>query len=177
MRHQLILGGTRSGKSLLAEQLAEGSELEVHYVATAEAGDGSMAARIAKHREQRPASWPLIEEPFELSSVIAEMANPNRLLLIDCLSLWLTNWLLKDDRAAWQAQKAAFLFALEQASGPVILVSNETNMGVVPMGELSREFCDQTGLLHQQVAKRCDRVVLAIAGLPQVLKGPALPIE
>ena len=170
----LILGGVRSGKSRLAERLALESRLPVTYIATATGDDAEMRARIAAHQERRPDHWQVVEEPLQLASVITQHAREERCLLVDCLTLWLTNWLLHPQVARLDAERAAFLSALSQAAGKLILVSNETNMGVIPMGELSRRYCDEAGQLHQAVAQCCDQVVLTAAGLPLVLKGEPL---
>ena len=171
---QLILGGARSGKSALAERLAADSGLPVTYIATATAGDAEMAARIEQHRERRPPGWETVESPLELADAIWRHGGEARCLLVDCLTLWLTNWLLAEDEAGYRRARAALLDALDASPGEIILVSNETGAGVVPMGALSRRFVDEAGWLHQAVARRCDRVIFTIAGLPQVLKGEPL---
>jgi len=170
----LILGGARSGKSRLAEQLAVASGLAVTYIATSQPLDGEMNERVRLHRERRPAEWGLIEEPLGLAAVLRAEAAPGRCLLVDCLTLWLTNLLLQDDPQRLCEERDALLDCLEQLPGTLILVSNETGLGVVPMGELTRRYVDAAGLLHQAVAERCERVVLTVAGLPLMLKGPAL---
>ncbi|MDE2389898.1 MAG: bifunctional adenosylcobinamide kinase/adenosylcobinamide-phosphate guanylyltransferase, partial [Betaproteobacteria bacterium] len=152
----LILGGVRSGKSRLAERLAAESGLPVTYIATATGDDAEMRARIAAHRVRRPGHWQVIEEPLQLASVLAQHAREERCLLIDCLTLWLTNWLLHPQAVRFGIERTAFLNALSQATGKLVLVSNETNMGVIPMGELSRHYCDEAGQLHQAVAQHCD---------------------
>ena len=168
---ELILGGARSGKSALAQQRAQSSGLRVTYIATATAGDGEMAARIQRHQLERPAEWDLIEEPVALAEVLRQSAAPNRCLLVDCLTLWLSNLLGFATESELQQQRQALLDLLPQLPGHIILVSNEINMGVVPMGELSRRFCDEAGWLHQALAQQCQRVTLTVAGLPLVLKG------
>ena len=172
--HSLILGGARSGKSRLAEQLAETSGLPVTYIATSQPLDGEMNERVRLHRERRPAHWGLVEEPLALADVLYAEAAEGRCLLIDCLTLWLTNLLMLDDPERLAAERDALLDCLEQLPGSLVLVSNETGLGVVPMGELTRRYVDHAGLLHQAVAERCQRVVLTVAGLPLMLKGPAL---
>ena len=172
--HQLILGGARSGKSRLAEKLASDSALEVIYIATSQPLDGEMNARVVHHRERRPAEWGLIEEPLELARVLRENANAERCLLVDCLTLWLTNLLMLDDPARLAQEREALLECLATLPGEVLLVSNETGMGVVPLGELTRRYVDEAGWLHQALAERCQRVVLTVAGLPLTLKGSAL---
>ncbi|TBU97330.1 bifunctional adenosylcobinamide kinase/adenosylcobinamide-phosphate guanylyltransferase [Stutzerimonas kirkiae] len=171
---ELILGGARSGKSRLAERLAGESGLEVLYVATSQALDGEMDARIAHHRARRPAHWGLVEEPVRLAQVLASEAAEGRCLLVDCLTLWLTNLLLLDDPRRLEQEREALLQALASAPGRILLVSNETGMGVVPLGELTRRYVDEAGWLHQALAERAQRVVLTVAGLPLVLKGDAL---
>jgi adenosylcobinamide kinase/adenosylcobinamide-phosphate guanylyltransferase len=167
----LILGGARSGKSRLAEQRARHSELDVTCVATATAGDEEMRARIAAHQAQRPQHWRLVEEPLALASAMRSHATAQGLLLVDCLSLWMCNLLSHPDPDRWPAERADLLAALPALPGEVLIVSNETGLGVVPMGELSRRYCDESGWLHQELARRCDRVIFIVAGLPQLLKG------
>ncbi|MFK8328940.1 bifunctional adenosylcobinamide kinase/adenosylcobinamide-phosphate guanylyltransferase [Pseudomonas sp. BJa5] len=169
----LILGGARSGKSRLAEQLAERSGLPVTYIATSEPLDGEMNARVQLHRERRPASWGLIEEPLALADALRSNASAGRCLLVDCLTLWLTNLLMLDDPERLAAERTALLDCLATLPGEIILVSNETGLGVVPMGELTRRYVDEAGWLHQAIAERCQRVVLTVAGLPLTLKGIA----
>ncbi len=167
---QLILGGARSGKSALAERLAVESGHEVIYIATAEAGDGEMAARIARHRADRPEQWHTVEEPLALAAVLRAEAGPGRLLLVDCLTLWLSN-LMAAGEECWESERAALLELLPQLPGDIIMVSNEVGLGVVPMGELSRRFVDEAGRLHQALAPHCDEVTFVAAGLPLKLKG------
>lgn len=171
---ELILGGARSGKSRLAQRLAADSGLAVSYVATAQALDDEMTRRIARHREERPAHWALIEEPLALGRVLRESAAADRCLLVDCLTLWLTNLLLLDDPLRLEAERDELLECVGRLPGRLILVSNETGLGVVPMGELSRRYVDEAGWLHQALAERCERVVFTVAGLPMLLKGEAL---
>ncbi|MGJ8513319.1 bifunctional adenosylcobinamide kinase/adenosylcobinamide-phosphate guanylyltransferase [Carnimonas bestiolae] len=169
---ELVLGGARSGKSRYAEQLASDSGREVHYLATAEAWDDEMAARIASHRHQRPASWTTHEVPRALAEAIGMHARTDRVLLIDCLTLWLTNQLLAEPDQLSESSEA-LVNALGDAPGRVIAVSNETGLGVVPNDALSRRFVDHSGWLHQRLAARADRVWWVVAGLPQCLKGAA----
>lgn len=165
----LILGGARSGKSRLAEQLARASQREVVYIATAESRDGEMHSRIAHHRERRPAEWLTVEEPLHLAAAIRQHARHDNLILVDCLTLWLTNLLCHADPTLFEREKAALMDAL-QTRPNVILVSNETGLGVVPLGELTRRFVDEAGWLHQELASIADRVTLVVAGLPHILK-------
>ena len=171
---ELILGGARSGKSRLAEKLAADSGLAVTYIATSQALDGEMSTRIRQHRERRPAAWALVEEPIELARVLRESASAERCLLVDCLTLWLTNLLMLEDDARLLAEREALLDCLSELPGRIILVSNETGLGVVPMGELTRRYVDEAGWLHQAIAERCQRVVFTVAGLPMLLKGAPL---
>ena len=171
---QLILGGARSGKSRLAEKLAAGSGLAVTYIATSQPLDGEMNERVRHHRERRPGHWALVEEPVELARVLRDNARADSFLLVDCLTLWLTNLLLLEDPQRLSAERDALLACLAELPGEIVLVSNETGMGVVPLGELTRRYVDEAGWLHQALAERCQRVVLTVAGLPLTLKGTAL---
>lgn len=170
---QLILGGVRSGKSSLAEQLCSDSGKQVIYVATATAGDDEMTQRIARHRADRPQQWPTVEEPIALAEALAVYNDQKYCLMVDCLTLWLTNNLLAEVDC-WQRQKEALLAMLADFNGDIIFVSNEVGLGIVPLGELSRRFSDEAGWLHQALAKQCQRVIFVVAGLPQVFKGEAL---
>ncbi|MGH8450720.1 bifunctional adenosylcobinamide kinase/adenosylcobinamide-phosphate guanylyltransferase [Pseudomonas sp.] len=171
---QLIIGGARSGKSRLAEKLATDSTLPVIYIATSQPLDGEMSERVAQHRRRRPDHWGLIEEPVELARVLRENAAPGRCLLVDCLTLWLTNLLMLDDAECLVQEREQLLETLASLPGEIIFVSNETGLGVVPLGELTRRYVDEAGWLHQALAERCQRVVLTVAGLPLTLKGTAL---
>jgi adenosylcobinamide kinase/adenosylcobinamide-phosphate guanylyltransferase len=168
---QLILGGARSGKSRLAEQLADASALAVTYIATSQPLDGEMDQRVRVHRERRPTHWGLVEEPLALADTLLRHAASGRCLLVDCLTLWLTNLLMLEDDARLAAERDALLRVLPELPGDIIFVSNETGLGVVPLGELTRRYVDEAGWLHQALAERCERVVLTVAGLPLTLKG------
>ncbi|MGF1686795.1 bifunctional adenosylcobinamide kinase/adenosylcobinamide-phosphate guanylyltransferase [Photobacterium japonica] len=171
MNTELILGGARSGKSRFAEQQAIQSGKRVIYIATATAGDDEMASRIVRHQQDRPADWQLVETPIALAEAICAHDHPDHCLLVDCLTLWLTNCLFdRDVNADWPAEKSALLAALQHVQGRVVLVSNEVGQGIVPMGEMSRLFVDESGWLHQDIARQVDRVTFVTAGLPQVLK-------
>lgn len=182
MAHSLILGGIRSGKSQLAEDLANQQTADVIYLATATAGDAEMSARIQQHQSRRPAAWGLREEPIALGDVLSEYnataKEPSSqpveppCLLIDCMSLWLSN-LLHAGEDIFTQQRESFLTALEVYQGSVIIVSNEVGLGIIAMDPLTRRFADELGWLNQSLAQRCDNVVLTVAGLPQVLKGSA----
>jgi adenosylcobinamide kinase/adenosylcobinamide-phosphate guanylyltransferase len=167
----LILGGARSGKSALAERLASETRRDVVYIATAQAGDGEMAARIAHHRARRPAHWSCVEEPIMLANTLRVHAREDRCVLVDCLTLWLSNLLLSGETSRFDEQRHALLEALPTLPGDIIVVSNEVGLGVVPMGELTRRFVDEAGRLHQSIASRCERVLFVAAGLSLTLKG------
>ncbi|MCW8889499.1 MAG: bifunctional adenosylcobinamide kinase/adenosylcobinamide-phosphate guanylyltransferase [Sedimenticola sp.] len=172
---QLILGGARSGKSALAERLATGMTGDVRYIATAmhQADDTEMVERIRQHRERRPRHWTLIEEPIKLADVIQDNQGEGRCLIVDCLTLWLSNLLLLEDDKQFQLQTETLFSVLSGYRGDLIFVGNEVGMGIVPLGELSRKFQDESGRLHQQLAALCDRVIFTVAGLPLVMKGEA----
>lgn len=203
----LVLGGARSGKSRYGEALVRqytALGFDACYVATAQALDDEMATRIAKHQAGRSddgIEWQLFEESLALTSLLKRLAKPGRVILVDCLTLWLTNQLLasnvniddepaptewnatdfvvstsatstSDDKAhaSWQAEKTAFVDSLVELEGVVILISNEVGSGIVPLGELSRQFVDEAGWLNQAVATLADNVTLVVAGLPLALK-------
>ena len=165
----LILGGARSGKSALAECLARASGDDVTYIATSRAGDGEMSARIAHHRAQRPAHWHTVEEALLLADAIRSACSAGRTVLVDCLTLWLTNLLLGEADLA--AASEALVAALADAPGPVVLVSNEVGFGIVPDNALARRFRDAQGMLNQRLARVCDATDLVVAGLPMRLSG------
>ena len=167
---QLILGGARSGKSRLAEQIAKDSDLAVVYIATAQALDDEMQQRIEHHRQQRPEHWQVCEEPIYLADRLLQCDQPNQLILVDCLTLWLTNLLLSEDTTLLQQQTEKLLVVLAQLQAQVILVSNETGLGVVPMGEISRRFVDEAGRLHQVLGQLAHKVMFCVAGFPMILK-------
>lgn len=167
---ELILGGVRSGKSRLAEQHAQASGLPVTYLATATVDDDEMRVRIAHHQSQRPRNWQLVEEPLALAFALQHHAVAGRCVLVDCLTLWLTNLLCTQDEARLHHEVTALLRILPGLPGHIILVSNETGMGIVPLGELTRRYCDEAGRLHQAVAQSCEQVILTVAGLPLMVK-------
>ena len=179
---ELIVGGARSGKSTLAERRALESGLPVTYIATAQALDGEMTRRIALHRARRPASWGLVEAPLALPAAIREHAAPGHCLLVDCLTLWLSNLLFAGE-AARQAENGeaidcplyashvqSLLEVLPQCPGQIIIVSNEVGWGIVPMSPVSRLFADEQGRLNQRVAAVCEQVTLVAAGQALKLK-------
>lgn len=172
----LVLGAARSGKSRYAEACAQAQEQAaarpVVYIATAQGLDGEMDERIAHHRQQRPAHWPTLEEPLQLAACLQQAAEryPGAPLLVDCLTLWVTNCLLQPQPELWQQQRQALLHVLPQLTQPVLLVSNEVGWGIVPMGELSRRFVDESGRLHQAIAALASDVTLVVAGIPVPVK-------
>ena len=199
-RSELILGGQKSGKSRRAEQLASAwlAQSPLHravLIATAHAGDDEMRERIGRHRQDRAERVPAmltIEEPLALAEAIAQHGNTQTLVLVDCLTLWLTNWLMPHGAVEKQpenaensfkyesnrplapvlrAQAAMLLIAIKQAAGPVVLVGNEIGLGVIPLGRETRAFVDALGRLNQDVAAACERVTFMAAGLPLTLKG------
>ena len=182
--HELILGGQRSGKSRCAEARAQGwlavdPQRSALLIATAQAFDDEMRARIDRHRLDRAARLPAmttLEEPVALADALGAHAKERRLIVVDCLTLWLTNLLMPmrgvslDDVALAQARDG-LLEALEEATEPVVLVSNEIGLGVSPLGAGTRRFVDELGRLHQAVAEACSRVTLMVAGIEVAVKG------
>jgi adenosylcobinamide kinase/adenosylcobinamide-phosphate guanylyltransferase len=169
----LVLGGVRSGKSRYAAELAGEQDCAVTLIVTGTALDDEMAARIAAHRASRPANWAVVEEPMQLAGALAAAAGPNRMVIVDCLTLWLSNLLCSDDRDALPRESARLLEALSALPGHCVLVANEVGLGIIPVNALARRFTDETGVLHQRLAAICDRVVLMVAGLPLIVKsGP-----
>jgi adenosylcobinamide kinase / adenosylcobinamide-phosphate guanylyltransferase len=170
----LVLGGARSGKSRLAESLAHG---EKHYIATAQAFDDEMKDRIAKHQAQRGEGWVTHEELFGLPRKLAELDQGGRFILVDCLTLWLSNFILAE--RDWQAPTTALCGVLQRMGAEVVLVSNEVGLSIVPDSTLGRQFRDAQGIVNQRVAAIADNVVFVAAGLPLALKGtlPVLPAQ
>lgn len=189
VRSELILGGQKSGKSSRAEQLAEAWSLgdpqhEVMMIATAQAWDTEMKVRIEQHRIMRQKKLPrcqTIEETIEIAQVISKYSDPKRLLLIDCLTLWLSNYLSPPTEqhnvssselaASFLQAQSALISAIHNGIGPIVLVSNEIGQGVIPLGAETRNFVDQLGLLNQAVAQVCERVTLMVVGCPLYIKG------
>jgi adenosylcobinamide kinase / adenosylcobinamide-phosphate guanylyltransferase len=171
-----VLGGARSGKSVHAEQLAVSSALPVTYIATAAVSDDAeFEARIAHHRERRPAHWQLIEAGVDLAAAVAQSDAPGHCTLIDCLTLWLANVLCPADGEAmsldaYHARVAALEAALVRAQGKVIVVSNEIGLGVVPLGAATRLYVDELGRLNQRIAALSTTATMMVAGLPLALK-------
>ncbi len=167
---QLILGGARSGKSSYAQKQAEASQKQVIYIATAHAGDKEMQQRIELHQQQRPDSWLLIEEQIALADVLKKNDATGRCLLVDCLTLWLSNLLCHEDKNLYAREREKLLDVLPDLKADLLLVSNEVGQGIVPMGELNRRFVDEAGWLHQALAKQCDKVFWVMAGIATQLK-------
>ncbi|NEU13025.1 bifunctional adenosylcobinamide kinase/adenosylcobinamide-phosphate guanylyltransferase [Methylobacterium sp. BTF04] len=161
----LVLGGARSGKSVHAEALIEAHPAPWLYLATAQAYDDEMRARIGLHRERRSADWITRDVPIDLPEAVAQAPGP---VLVDCLTLWLTNIILSEADVA--AAIAALLAACATAPGPVVLVGNEVGLGIVPDNALARRFRDEAGRLHQRLAAQADHVVFLVAGLPLIVK-------
>jgi len=169
--HQLIVGGQRSGKSRQAERLAlrwQAGGGRVAVIATALAADAEMRARIAHHRATRPAGFDTIEAPLALSAALEQADDAGTLLVVDCLTLWLVNWLMPmsdvPDTAGWQAERATLLDLLPRLTSPVVFVSNEVGWGVSPLGREVRDYVDELGRLNQDVARRCGQLTLMVAG-------------
>lgn len=180
-RSELILGGQRSGKSRRAENLArvwlaQSPQHRAVLIATAHAGDEEMHARIAHHQRERALRVPglqTVEEALQLAEALATHSRPDTLLVVDCLTLWLTNHLMPASGVAGTAPIDPLLHALRMAPGPVVLVGNEIGLGVIPMGREVRDFVDTLGRLNQEVARACERVTFMAAGLPLTLKAPS----
>ena len=173
VRSALILGGARSGKSAYAQSLAEGYSPERLYLATATPGDDEMAARIARHHADRGHGWTALEEPLEVAAALLKHARAGRVVVVDCLTLWLTNLMLagRDPGPA----VTTLAEAIRALAGPAILVSNEVGMGIVPDHKLGREFRDWQGRANREIGAACDAVIFIAAGLPLQLKPPTTP--
>jgi len=165
----LVLGGARSGKSTFAEKLVTTSGLDMHYVATGRPWDGEMQARIAEHRERRGPDWQTHEEPLELAACLKAIDAPGRVILIDCLTLWVTNLMMEDRDLAAEFQNLAEW--LPQAQARLVFVSNEVGLGIVPESRMARDFRDHAGRLHQLIAEKSAEVYFIAAGLPLKMKG------
>lgn len=170
MSTTLILGGARSGKSALAERLAIESGLAVTYIATAQPLDEEMRARIARHQAERPSHWNTREVPYALAAALREEAASERSLIVDCLTLWLSNLMLDPNPDRLESERTALLQALSHLPGNIILVANEVGLGIVPDNALARRFRDEAGRLNQALASLCDHVIFVAAGLPLTLK-------
>jgi adenosylcobinamide kinase/adenosylcobinamide-phosphate guanylyltransferase len=165
----LVIGGARSGKSSYAERLARESGLAVTYIATCEARDQEMTERIAHHRHRRPPEWRTVEEPLLLADALRREAAANTCVMVDCLTLWLTNVLLAESPGR-EEEIDKLLATLPTLPGRILLVSNEVGWGIVPENALARRFRDEQGRLNQRIAAIADEVTLVAAGLPLVLK-------
>lgn len=165
----LVLGGARSGKSAYSEQLALDSDDQLYYVATAQSYDDEMRQRIQRHQQDRNKRFHSIEEPVELSQCIQELCCAGNTIVVDCLTLWMSN-LLMHERENMAARSQALINTLVNAQGRIILVSNEISMGVIPLGESNRHFVDELGRLHQGIARVAQHVTLMVAGIPSVIK-------
>ncbi len=165
----LVLGGARSGKSAFAERLTDESQLKKIYLATSQAFDGEMESRILEHKQRRGREWSLVEEPLALVDALAQVGHGANCVLVDCLTLWLTNLMMAD-----KPVEPEFDRLIEALNGMrrsnIIFVSNEVGQGIVPMEKLSRDFRDHAGRLHQRLAAQADHVWFVTAGLPQKLK-------
>lgn len=168
---QLILGGARSGKSRLAEQIAQQLAQPVIYVATAQALDHEMQIRIQHHQKQRPQDWRLYEQPLYLAEQLLQIDSPHQTILVDCLTLWMSNLLLDSDPHLYTRECQKLLDVIAHLQSELILVSNETGLGVVPLGQISRRFVDEMGRLHQQLGQMATKVMFCVAGFPIILKG------
>jgi adenosylcobinamide kinase / adenosylcobinamide-phosphate guanylyltransferase len=167
----LVLGGVRSGKSRYAEKLASAQAVPVTVIVTATVGDEEMARRIAAHRARRPGNWTLVEEPLGLAAAVKKVAARDRFVLIDCLTLWLTNLLCLENVGRLETEVSGLVEAWSTLPGEVVAVSNEVGMGIMPVNDLARRFGDIAGELHQALAARSERVVSVLAGIPIAIKG------
>lgn len=164
----LVLGGAASGKSLFAEQLVKNTGKNRIYIATSQIFDDEMRQKVEDHKKQRGDGWKTIEEPFDMAKALAD-ATPQDVVLIDCATLWLTNHLLAEHDLG--VEQEAFLSAIALCPSDVVIVSNETGLGIVPDNALARRFRNAQGRLNQAIARTADTVVFVAAGLPMVLKG------
>ncbi len=170
----LILGGARSGKSAYAEQLAKDSELAVTYVATAQIYDDEFAQRVEHHKNRRPKEWKIIESPFQLADTLLANDKADQCIIVDCLTLWLAQCICPDcespETIDWAQERESLLATLPTLKSRILLVSNEVGMGIVPLGEINRQFQDEQGRLNQAVANIVNQVTFVAAGLPLKLK-------
>jgi adenosylcobinamide kinase/adenosylcobinamide-phosphate guanylyltransferase len=166
----LVLGGARSGKSRFAEQCVEAMPARHIYIATGQAGDAEMAERIRRHQTRRGSNWQTVEESLDLTGVLERLANNDAAVLVDCLTLWLSNLMMA--KAPVEEAIASLVDVLSRGQGSIVLVSNEVGQGIVPVNTLAREFRDHAGWMNQKIAAVADSVVLVTAGIPQHLKSP-----
>jgi adenosylcobinamide kinase/adenosylcobinamide-phosphate guanylyltransferase len=169
----LLLGAVRSGKSRHAGDVARGLSDDITLVATGAALDEEMAARIEAHRRVRPAHWSVVEEPVRLGAALRAAAAPQRVVIVDCLTLWLSNLLCGADPSLLSSEVCDLFAVLPALPGHIIFVSNEVGLGIMPVNALARRFGDEAGTLHQRLAEFCDRVVFMVAGLPLTVKPQA----
>jgi len=171
----LILGGARSGKSAFAEKLAAASGLPVTYIATAQVYDNEFGQRVEHHKNRRPTHWQTVEQPFNLGQSLKEHAGTGKCVIVDCLTLWLAQCICPDCERPkslnWLDERNALLQELTNLPGMILLVSNEVGMGIVPLGEINRQFQDEQGRLNQAIAQIANKVSFIAAGLPLTLKG------
>jgi len=166
-----IIGGARSGKSAFAEKLATGYEGKHAYLATAQALDAEMAARIVKHRNDRGSSWDTFEEPLAVAELLKKLSGRYQATLLDCLTLWLSNVMAHTEGdAAVHMRMDDLLAAIKDVSGSCIVVSNEVGLGIVPDNPLARRFRDLAGMLNQKMAQAADEVYFTAAGIPMKIK-------
>lgn len=173
-KNTLILGGIKSGKSRYAEKIASQwlgqKQGKVKFVVTATAKDDEIHARIEHHKKERNPEFEVVEEPIFLGHAISNIEDAD-CIVVDCLTLWITNLLLTSDSSTLlETERSSFLGAVKNSSSRLLIVSNESNMGIIPIGELSRRYCDEIGLLHQELAAECDEVILLVAGIPLRVK-------
>lgn len=166
----LVLGGARSGKSTFAESLAGQSNRRKVYLATGEAWDDEMEQRIASHRQRRGTEWTAVEHPLEITQFIAAQADQDTCILVDCLTLWLTNLMIAKENVEERSGELVQILSALPANSSVLLVSNEVGQGIVPVEKMARLFRDHAGRLHQDIAAMAHNVWFVTAGLPQRLK-------
>jgi adenosylcobinamide kinase/adenosylcobinamide-phosphate guanylyltransferase len=176
MGHVLVLGGARSGKTGFAERLAMRAGTRPAYLATAQALDAEMRERVESHKQQRTQAFATIEEPLRLSAAITQAAKAHDAILVDCLTLWITNLIVANENVATAVDELLATLA-KTTSARVILVSNEVGLGIVPDNAMARMFRDLAGSAHQRIAEICDDAYFVVAGLPMVLKGTAPEAE
>lgn len=173
MKH-LVIGGVRSGKSahgqILAQALAKENETQVVYLATAQALDKSMDDRIQQHKENRPSEWLLVEESLDIAGVLLAPENQDKVILIECMTLWLTNLLCLEDDEVFDQHKSAFIDAISNTQAKLVCISSEVGAGIMPLNSMARRFGDEAGRLNQQLASVSEQVELVCAGLPLKLK-------
>lgn len=169
MRH-LVLGGVRSGKSAYAQEVVMSSSMPVCYIATSQVLDDGIAQRVQQHKQSRPKEWQVIEEPFKLGATLTALSGTGKAVIVECLTMWLTNLICLENDARLEEEKAALLNAITFFDGILVLVSSEVGLGIMPMNSMARRFGDEIGVLNQTLAKLTDRVTFVAAGLPMSLK-------